>query len=212
MRKLIIFLKNIISIPYRLFFTKISILAALQDCKVDKSAAICSGVKFYRSEIGKYSYIGNKTFITDTKIGNFCSIAGNCYIGGTTHPLQWVSTSSVFHKWDNILHKNFSRFEFDIFKNTEIGNDVWIGEGCKIKAGVHIANGAVVGMGSVVTKNIGAYEIWGGNPAHFIRNRFSEEIIQDLNKSEWWNFNDEIISKYAQYMQEPEEFLKEIYK
>ena len=79
-----------------------------------------------------------------------------------------------------ILHKNFSEFEYDVFTETSIGNDVWIGEGCKIRAGVSIADGAVLGMGSVLTKDIGAYEIWAGNPAKFIRKRLENEEIDEI--------------------------------
>ena len=75
MRRIFILIKNIISIPYRLLFTKIAVFAALQQSTVDKRAAICNGCRFYRSEIGKYSYVGENTFITNTKIGRFTSIS-----------------------------------------------------------------------------------------------------------------------------------------
>lgn len=209
MHRLKVLFLNMFSLPYRLLFTHISVFAALQDSVVDKKAAICQGVRFYRSSIGKYSYIGNNTFITNTNIGNFTSISGDCYIGGTSHPMDWVSTSSVFHKWKNILHKNFSNFEYDIFKETEIGNDVWIGQGVKIKAGIKIQDGAVIGMGSIVTKNIGAYEIWAGNPARCIKKRFDDEIIEQLLKLEWWNWSDDIIQSKSCNMNNVRNFIGE---
>src|SRR5439155_482273 len=46
-----------------------------------------------------------------------------------------------------------------------IGEDVWIGAGCKVLDGVRIGNSAVIGAGSVVTKNIDAYSIAVGVPA-----------------------------------------------
>lgn len=204
-----ILLKNIITFPKRLF-SKVSVLAILSDSEVDSTAAICSGARFYRSTLGKYSYVGRGTFITNARIGNFCSIAGECNIGGTGHPLNWVSTSSVFHKWDNILKKNFSRHEYDIFQQTMIGNDVWIATNAMIKAGITIADGAVIGMGAVVTKDVGPYEIWAGNPARCIRKRFDDETVEALVSSEWWNLPDERIEKLAQYMTDPQEFLKRI--
>lgn len=209
MRRFKILILNILSIPYRVLFTHISIFAGLQDSIVEKRAAICKGVRFYRSSIGKYSYVGNNTFITNTRIGNFTSISGDCYIGGTSHPIHWVSTSSVFHKWKNILHKNFSDFEYDIFQETKIGNDVWIGQGVKIKAGIEICDGAVIGMGSVVTKNVGPYEVWGGNPARRIRKRFDEDIIEKLLMEEWWSWDDTIIQSKSCYMNDVQTFLRE---
>ncbi len=206
MRRLKIAILNILSIPYRLFFTKISVSAGLQDAKVHKKSAICSGARFYRSEIGKYSYIGNKTFVTNTKIGAFTSIAGDCYIGGTSHPLDWVSTSSVFHKWPNIFNKNFSNFEFDIFVDTTIGNDVWIGQGCKIKAGVTIGDGAVIGMGSIVTHDVEPYAIYAGNPARKIRDRFDSETVKAISESKWWELDDKEIEKIAKMFNNTEKF------
>ena len=43
--------------------------------------------------------------------------------------------------------------------------DVWIGANVVVMPGIHIGDGAIIGADSVVTKSIGAYEIWGGVPA-----------------------------------------------
>ncbi len=206
MRRLLILLKNIFSLPMRLV-NHVALFCVLQDAVVDKTAAICSGVRFYRGKIGKYSYIGNNSFVSDADIGNFTSISTDCYIGGTSHPTEWVSTSPVFHKWDNIMKKNFARHEFEIFKRTTIGNDVWIGNRVMIKAGVKIGDGAVVGMGSIVTKDIGPYEIWVGNPARLIRKRFDDETIDVFVKMKWWEWNDNKIEKYADLFTLPETFI-----
>ncbi len=53
-------------------------------------------------------------------------------------------------------------------KPVVIGNDVWIGMHCIILPGVHIGNGAIIGAGSVVTKNVPDFAIVGGNPAKLI--------------------------------------------
>jgi acetyltransferase-like isoleucine patch superfamily enzyme len=56
-------------------------------------------------------------------------------------------------------------------KGIAIGEDVWIGAGCKILDGVHIGNGTVIGAGSVVTKDIDAYLIALGVPAKVVASR-----------------------------------------
>lgn len=207
MRRLLVLLKNLLSLPKRLA-SHIALFCVLQEAVVDKTAAICSGVRFYRGKIGKYSYIGNNSFVSDTDIGSFTSISTDCYIGGTSHPTDWVSTSPVFHKWENIMKKNFARHEFEIFKRTTIGNDVWIGNRVMIKAGVKISDGAVVGMGSIVTKDIGPYEIWAGNPARLIRKRFDDETIDAFEKMKWWEWDDNKIEKYAEKFTVPSELIE----
>ena len=207
MRRLLVLLKNILSLPKRLV-SHSALFGVLQEAVVDKTAAICSGVRFYRGKIGKYSYIGNNSFVSDTNIGNFTSISTDCYIGGTSHPTDWVSTSPVFHKWENIMKKNFARHEFEIFKRTTIGNDVWIGNRVMIKAGVKIGDGAVIGMGSIVTKDIGPYEIWAGNPARLIRKRFDDETIDAFEKMKWWEWDDNRIEKCADKFTAPSELIE----
>ena len=209
MRRLLVLFKNLFDLPKRLL-SHVSVLCIIQNSKINSTAAICSGVRFYRSSIGKYSYIGNNSFITDTEIGNFTSISMDCYIGGATHPLDWVSTSPVFHKWENIMKKNFARHEFEIFNKTKIGNDVWIGNRVMIKAGITISDGAVIGMGSVVTNDIGPYEIWAGNPARFIRRRFDEETIDFLSSTTWWDWDDKKIQENAKYFNDIDLFKKEM--
>lgn len=211
MRRLLVLLKNILSLPKRLT-SHIALFCILQEAVVDKTAAVCSGVRFYRGKIGKYSYIGNNSFVSDTDIGSFTSISTDCYIGGTSHPTDWVSTSPVFHKWENIMKKNLARHEFEIFKRTTIGNDVWIGNRVMIKAGVKISDGAVIGMGSIVTKDVGPYEIWAGNPARLIRKRFDNETIDTFEKIKWWEWDDRKIEKYAAYFSDPNEFVRHVEK
>ncbi len=60
----------------------------------------------------------------------------------------------------------------------EIGEDVWIGANAVILKGVTIGRGAIVAAGSVLTKEGGGFEIWGGNPARKLRDRpNTEEVI-----------------------------------
>ena len=50
-----------------------------------------------------------------------------------------------------------------------IGNNVFIGANAIITKGVKIGDNSIIATGSIVTKNIPENEIWGGNPAKFIR-------------------------------------------
>jgi acetyltransferase-like isoleucine patch superfamily enzyme len=74
-------------------------------------------------------------------------------------------------------------------RKTVIGHDVWIGCNSVVLSGVTIGTGAVIGAGSVVTKDIPPYAIAYGNPAKVHRYRFDPETIDALLKSEWWRFS-----------------------
>ena len=60
-------------------------------------------------------------------------------------------------------------------KTIIIGDDVWIGGHVIILPGVNIGNGAIVGAGAVVTRDVPEYAVVGGNPAKVIRFRNGEK-------------------------------------
>lgn len=64
---------------------------------------------------------------------------------------------------------------------TIVEDDVWIGHGAIILGGVTIGKGSIIAAGAVVTKSIPPCEIWGGNPAHKIKDRFSTEEDKKLH-------------------------------
>jgi acetyltransferase-like isoleucine patch superfamily enzyme len=110
------------------------------------------------------------------QIGNFVSIAPNVLfvLGGNHH----INTITNFPLYSELISPNFSDAES---KGPIIVNDeVWIGTNAMILSGVIIGKGAIIAAGSVVTKNVPPYAIFGGNPAHLIRYRFSAEIIDIL--------------------------------
>src|SRR5690606_9224 len=69
-----------------------------------------------------------------------------------------------------------------------IGNDVWIGSRTTILPGCRrIGDGAIIGAGSVVTRDVADFSIVAGNPAREIRKRFPPEIAERIRESGWWN-------------------------
>ena len=78
-----------------------------------------------------------------------------------------------------------------------IENDVWVGATSTIMSGVKISNGAVIGGGSVVTKDVPPYAIVVGNPAKVVKYRFNEEQIDKLLRIAWWDWEEEQIKENA---------------
>jgi len=130
-------------------------------------------------------------------IGKFCSIATGVKLmmGGTQgHTYEWIASYPL-----DFLEEDFDGYNKvppkaqKLKGDTVIGNDVWIGAEAMIMPGLKIADGAVIGARSLVTKNVGPYEIWGGNPAKLVKKRFSEEEIEKLLQIQWWNWSIEKI-------------------
>jgi len=185
---------------------------AIQNSKIHPTSKIESGSHIVNTTMEKHSFCGYDCEIINCNIGSFCSIANNVVIGGGMHPMEWVSTSPVFYKGRDSVKAKFSEYERPKHKLTKIGHDVWIGQYALLKQGITIGNGAVVGMGSVVTKDVEPYTVVAGNPAKVIRKRFSDEIIQSLLKSEWWKAKESDLKVFANEIQFPEKFLLMITK
>ncbi len=185
-------------------------LKAIVDSKIHTTSKVCSGSQLVNVTMGKHSDIGYDCTIINTHIGSFCSLGANIIIGGLSHSIDWVSTSPVFNENIDHLKQKFSHHKFNLFVETHIGHDVWIANNAQIKAGIKIGNGAVIGMGSVVVKDVGPYEIWAGNPARLIRKRFDDETIHQLLETDWYNWSDDKIKKYAPYFNDVPLFIKKI--
>jgi chloramphenicol O-acetyltransferase type B len=124
-------------------------------------------------EVGDYVFIGAKAHLyANVKIGNFVMIASNVAIVGGDHLFDIVGVPIRFS----------GRAGLDELV-TIIEDDVWIGHGCIILAGVKIGHGAIVAAGSVVTKNVPAYAIVAGAPSKLIKYRFTTEQQKQHDKS-----------------------------
>ena len=156
---------------------------------------ITSNVTINRNvRIGRFTYISEGSRINSgTDIGRFCSIATNCEIGAPAHPSNWLSTHPFQYtpsqfkgmpEYTNIKHRKHNSG-----RPAYIGHDVWIGAKAIICRGVKIGDGAIIGAGSFVNKDIPAYAVAVGSPAKVIKYRFQQEVIHELIKLKWWNLS-----------------------
>jgi virginiamycin A acetyltransferase len=149
---------------------------------------IGTGNKFTRgvfieeaSKIGNNNYIGPYTMINHAIIGNYCSIAPGVKIGQGVHSKEFITT---YQKISGKLIGHSLKTS-----PSKLGHDVWCGANVVIMQGVKIGNGAIIGANAVVTSDIPDYAVAVGVPAKVIKYRFSENVINEINKSNWFNYN-----------------------
>tara|TARA_B100000674_G_scaffold497496_1_gene531488 strand:+ start:3099 stop:3794 length:696 start_codon:yes stop_codon:yes gene_type:complete len=164
-------------------------------CEVEGALAIGGFTTISNSRIGRYFGIGCYSYMRSTICKNYISIGSRVSIGGLNHPTDWLSTHSfqyedVSNAYDETLEDaKLAMLDKNENVRVRIGNDVWIGDNAVILSGVEIADGVIIGAGSVVTKPIKEpYSIVVGNPGIIKKKRFKEEIIEKIIKTNWWDF------------------------
>ncbi len=152
-------------------------------CRLGRNAVVGRDVR-----IGKHSYLNDGAMLISGSVGNFSSIGCGAQIGGHEHPLLHLSTSPRLYGSRNIL--NIAATYDDLALPPSIGSDVWIGGNALVLQGVTIGHGAVVAAGAVVTRDVGPFDIVAGVPAHRVRRRFEDGVVDRLLALAWWDLPD----------------------
>ena len=161
--------------------------------------------------VGDYSYFAGYNQVYYAHIGKFCSVASFARINTTNHPT-----------YDRIAQHHFTyrskRFGFgeddaDFFaqrknRSVSVGNDVWIGHNAIIMPAISIGNGAVIGAGAVVTKNVESYSVVAGIPAKKIKMRFPNELIIEIEQLKWWDWDHQTIKERLSDFRNMEVFMR----
>jgi acetyltransferase-like isoleucine patch superfamily enzyme len=140
---------------------------------------------YHGVDIGLYSYgcFDPDRFPAGVTIGRYCSVAGGAVVLNANHPLDRQSQHPFFY---NPAHGVVPRVGIERTDVT-IGHDVWLGRNALLTPGCRaVGNGAVIGAGAVVTKDVPAYAIVVGNPARVVRYRFDPQSISQIEHSRWW--------------------------
>jgi len=152
----------------------------------DRNVNIISWSDLYKIYLRKYNSIGRD-----------CN-----FFLHSDHRADWVTTSSlllglVSNETANMLMKRgHQTSKGDI----RVQNDVWIGAKSTIMSGITIHNGAIIGAGSVVTKDVPPYAIVGGNPAKVIKFRFTHKQIHHLQQIAWWDWDEDKIKSESMHL------------
>ncbi len=122
-------------------------------------------------------------------IGDYVCIGGESVIlmgGNNTRRTDWFSDYPFM---DKIVES------YEAKGDTVIGDGVWIGMRAVILPGVKIGEGAVIGTGAVVTKDVEPYSIVAGNPAKEIKKRFASDVIEELLSLKIYDLPEEVFDR-----------------
>lgn len=118
---------------------------------------------------GAFCYLGPACELgPKVEIGHYTMLGPGVRVVGKEHLYRVAGTPTIFA----------GRGELPV---TVIEADVWVGAGAILMAGIHVGRGAIIAAGSLVHKSVPAYEIYGGNPAKKIGDRFPNSDDRDLH-------------------------------
>lgn len=163
----------------------------IRDSEIGAWTELMANTSLVESTFGDYSYTAGDVDIIYSDIGKFCSIASHVRINPGNHAMWRVTQHHMTYRRKQYGFDTRDDTEFFDWRRSHrcrIGHDVWIGHAAVIMPGVNIGHGAVVGAGAVVTKDVAPYQIVGGVPDRPIRQRFPDEVVEQLLEIAWWDW------------------------
>ena len=136
-------------------------------------------------------------------LGKYNSIGRDCnFFLHANHRADWVTTTSQLlgPVTPEIAEMHMNMGHPTCKGDIKVGNDVWIGATSTIMSGITIGDGAIIGAGSMVTKNVPPFAIVAGNPSKIVKYRFTEEQIEKLLQISWWDWEEDKIRDNAMSM------------
>src|ERR1700748_95213 len=170
--------------------------AKLKDVRFGAYCEVGARTILQEVAIDDYSYVVDDSQITYTTIGKFCSIAAMTRINPGNHPMHRATQAHFTYRASAYFPGESDDAEFFEWRRSHhvhIGHDVWIGHGAIVLPGRSVGTGAVIAGGAIVTKDVPAYTIVGGNPARPIKRRFPEDIADRLARLSWWDWDHEVL-------------------
>jgi virginiamycin A acetyltransferase len=142
--------------------------------------------KYHDVTVGAYSYgpcMKPGEFPPGIVVERYVSIAPGVLVYPSNHPMERLSMHLFFYcKSCGYVDKNYIERQ-----PVRICADAWIGANAILTHNcTRVGVGAVIGAGSIVTKDVPDFAIVAGSPAKLLRYRFPEKIREKLLASRWW--------------------------
>ena len=187
--------------------------ARLIDSACGANVSIGEESTVVKSELADYVSINRRNYIRESRIGEFTTIELNANvlfsdvgkyttisraadIGATEHDYKKVTTFGI----EKVKAMRGGVYQEFNFTNCKIGNDVWIGAGAQVLKKANVGDGACIGAGAIVTKDVPPYAIVVGVPAKILKYRFEEKFIEDLLKIKWWDWPQDVVIKNFEFL------------
>ncbi len=176
-------------------YSVLSLSCTLNNCTFEDEVRVSHSAEINNTKIDYLSSIGRYSKIVHSEIGKYCAVSWNTTINAVGHPADHLTVSAFPYApyVGNFVHERTQHHQKVIIKN-----DVWIGANSVIMPGVTIGNGAIIGAGAIVTKDVPDYAIVAGVPSEIIKYRFSEDIIKKLLELKWWDLDPENIKEHIE--------------
>lgn len=152
-----------------------------------------------KTVIGDHTLINGKIIIKGNEpveFGKYCAVGDGVRIISSNHLVTYPNMQITLHD-----KCGFKKIAADNKGTIHIGNGVWIGDSVIILPGINVGSGAVIGAGSVVTKDVPPFSIVAGVPGKVIRKRFSDDVITALLDIKWWDWSIEQIKRNKQFFE-----------
>ncbi|WP_341347203.1 acyltransferase [Paenibacillus sp. FSL H3-0469] len=156
--------------------------------------------------LGDRSYIAGGAIVRSTRLvtGSDCSINSYSILSGDITMGNGVRIASHASLYG--FNHGYAVTDVPVFrqpltvKGIVIGDDVWIGANAVILDGVRIGSHSIVAAGAIVTRDVPAYSIVGGNPAKLIRSRLAGKTVTEDHKEDAAMEMKEQAGEYAEHV------------
>jgi virginiamycin A acetyltransferase len=154
-----------------------------ENCFIARGSEVAAGTVFERGTAvnGPGVFKGTEAI----RLGRYCALGDAVRMISSNHRIDLVNVNFGLQVRLGLGTTDEERGPITV------GHSVWIGDAAIVLGGVSLGNGAVVGAGAVVTRDVPPFAVVAGSPARVIRMRFGREAIDRLQALEWWEWTED---------------------